>query len=99
MDTTTIRLLTVAVRAGLSFTLDGDRVVVTGTPPSELLATLRAARPSIQQLLTGPCAACDAEPWIHEADTRIPWCRPDARRRGEQLLRAERPDLFERSAA
>jgi len=94
MDTQLIRLLTTAHRTGLTFTHDTTRVIVTGHPHDPTVVDqLRARRDDIHTLLAGPCAACGAPPWIHEHGTGIPWCRPDAQRRGVQLLTHERPDL------
>lgn len=96
MERDLVKLITRAVRDRTTFTLVDGHVELAGArPPDPLLAELRARRDDIHALLAGNCAACDDPPWIHEADTSIPWCRPCARHRGLQLLRHERPDLLE----
>lgn len=91
-----IRLISRAARAGAELIVKDGAVHVRGLEDPELLTQLRAHKAAITGLLTSPsCAGCDAEPWIHEADTSIPWCRPCANHRGLQLLRHERPDLLE----
>lgn len=96
MDTTTIKLLTRATAAGLTFTALGDKVHVTGQPTTELFDELHDNRNDIRALLLADtCAACGEAAWIREADTAIPWCRDHANRRGLQLLRHEAPHLLE----
>lgn len=94
-DIITVKLLTRAARAGALFDVDDDQVRIAGDIRDEMMASLRDQRDQIRALLTGPCAACAAPVWIHEADTHVPWCRPCANQRGTQLLRAEHPTTQE----
>ena len=55
MDTAAVKLLTRAARAGLTFTLEGQRVTVACHPDDELVTALRARRDAIAELLAGPC--------------------------------------------
>lgn len=88
----TIKIITRAARAGTEFAVIDDQLYVRGTPPS---AELRAHRDDVAWLLLSEdCVICGAEQWIREHATAIPWCRPCARRRGTQLLRAEHPELI-----
>ena len=94
MDAALIRLVTRAAREGLHLDPMDGHAHTAGTAAPDTLNRLRARRDDITALLAGGCAACGATPWIREHDTSIPWCRPHARQRGEQLLRHERPDLL-----
>lgn len=98
MDGHAIRLLTQAAHHGATVIIHDNTVRIRGITnlPDELRHELHTHAQRIRRIVTADhCAACFTRTWIHEANTHIPWCRPHANRRGEQLLRHEHPNLLD----